>query len=341
MTPRKLERWRQRGLIPRTIPSRGGERGSASSYPEGTAAQVAELAGMLASDNDLDRALLRLFMRRYPVRLEPLRQLYLALFAAMGSLDAPEKPLRGRAARSGIARTVHFRLRRLASPRLPANELLRSVFAEVLEAYQSGGLGLEDDWEGSLTNEVKAATGIDRAEADVIHEGETLLPEVAAEELERSFGAASQRSVENTLRRATMPALERARDQWRHVLRLLADFGDVASSAAGRRRDIAGLEAVRKLADDELLTAVFVPFWLAALAMMKKAGVEIDPLWDPESAEGREHREWFDLLARLARSARMPVTNDTVAEALAAAPEELKAEFAAWLDRSAERTVIA
>jgi hypothetical protein len=344
VTPRKLERWRQRGLVPETAKMRGDVRGSASSYPPGSVDQVAELARMLKNeDDDLDHALLRLFMRCYPVQLDALKTLYFDLFAALSRLESLRPPEGSRASRNGLARTVRFRLRKLASPRLPADELLRSVFAEVLEAYRSGEMILEDDDEHgdeSLTREFKVASGLARAETDPIHEGASLLPKVSQAELERSLGVISQRSLEAALRRATLPALERARDQWRHVLTLLADFGEVASSAAGRRRDVGGLEAVRKLAGDEVLTALFVPFWLAVRAMMKRAGIEIDPLWDPTTPEGREYSEFFGLVARLARSTKSPVTNDALEEVLAAAPEELRAEFAAWVARASERTVI-
>lgn len=343
VTPRKLERWRQRGLIPETNPQWGDVRGSTSSYPPGTVEQVAVVARMLRDeDDDLDHALLRLLMRHRPVKLESLKELYVDLFAALARLDDLKPPPGSRASRNGLARTVRFRLRKLASPRLPADELLRSVFAGVLEAYRTGaGMLLDDeDSDESLTREFKVASGIDHAETDPIHEGASLLPKVSQDELERSLSVISQRCVESTLRRATLPALQRAADQWRHVVTLLADFGEVASSAAGRRRDVAGLEAVRKVAGDELLTAVFVPFWLAARAMMKQAGIEIDELWDPESPQGREYGEWFHLLARLVRSTTKPVTNDNAAEVLADAPDELRAEFAAWFDRSSERMAI-
>src|SRR5665647_1069400 len=87
VTARKLERWRQAGLIPATTQTRGGVRGSASSYPPGTADQVAELARLLREDHDLDHALLRLFMRRYHVRLVSLKTLYFDLFAALSRLE--------------------------------------------------------------------------------------------------------------------------------------------------------------------------------------------------------------------------------------------------------------
>ena len=306
----------------------------------GTAEQVAELACLLKEDDDLDHALLRLFMRRYPVKLESLKALYFDLSAALSRLEAAEPSPGSRAARNGLARTVRFRLRKLASPRVPADELLRSVFAQALEGFRAGGVSLEWDWDGSQTAELKHATGIALAESDHLHEGQTLLPEIATEELEQSLAVASRRSLEAALRKATLPALERARDQWRHVLNLLADFGEVASSSAGRRRDVAGLEAVRKLAGDEILTALCVPFWLAARAMLRRTGIEVDPLWEPTTPEGREHAELFHLLAQLVRSTSRPVNADALAETLAAAPEELRAEFESWLARAPQRTVL-
>lgn len=340
VTARKLERWRQAGLIPATTQTRGGVRGSASSYPPETAAQVAELSRILKSEDSLDHAMLRLFMRRYPVRLKSLKTLYLDLFAALSRLDSLQAPDGSRASRSGLARTVRFRLRKLASPRETADVLMHGVFAQVLEVFRSGDLSLEWDYNGSQTAELKHATGIALAETDAIHQGRTLLPEVATGELERSLSLVSHRGLEAALRRATLPALERARDQWRHVLALLADLGELTSSPAGHRRDVAGLEAVRKLARDEVLTALFVPFWLGAREMMKRAGIEIAPLWDPATPEGSEHAEFFSLLARLARSTSLPVSSETLAEALQTAPAELRAEFDSWLERAPERTVL-
>jgi hypothetical protein len=341
VTPRKLERWRQHGVIPDTIPQRGGERGSMSRYPSGSADQVAELARILADDNDLDRALLRLFIRRYPVRLESLKQLYFDLFAALARLEASRaSPSDSRALRNGLARTVRFRLRKLATSNVTADELVRSVFAQVLEAFRGHGFGLDWDYDGDLTAELKRASGIDSAESDVIYEGQTLLPAVTTEELDQALKVASRRNLESVLRRASYPALEQARDQWRHVLTMLADLGTVASSAADRRRDIAGLDAACKLAGDELLIAVFVPVWLAAQTMMKRAGISPDSLWDPNSPKGCEYAELYHLLARLARTTKLPVDNERLPAAIAAAPEELRTEFVAWVERAPERSFL-
>ena len=344
VTPRQLERWHQAGLIPKPDVFRGGVRGSASCYPQGTAKQVVELIGILDEGRLLDHALLRLFMRGYAVDATKLKALYVAFFGQFTSdgdaLDQAERlvgKFEARLSRDGLARTIRFRLRRRVTRSLPADALVKGVITQMLVAFFSGEL--DDDHEGTAVAEIRAATGTERMETDPIGNLGPLLPHLSDEEVADMTTAVSLGAVVRGVAEASWDDLTEARDRWAHTARLLSDIADISRNSA-RKRDYAGLAIVRKVANDEILLALFVPFWIALDEVLRQRGVELDPLWDPATAEGYEHAELFDLVARVAQATSLPVLGDAFPAALAAAPEGIRAEFVAWRERSPERTVI-
>src|SRR6266571_4730622 len=78
VSPRQLERWRQRGAIPEhPRPGLGKGKGSESEdYPEGTAEQVVELVDLLDRHRSLPKAILILFCRGWPIGERGLKDAY-------------------------------------------------------------------------------------------------------------------------------------------------------------------------------------------------------------------------------------------------------------------------
>ena len=202
-TSRQLERWRQKGLIPDTTVERLGSGGTISHYPEGTAAQVVELVGILKDDRKLDHALLRLFLRRYRVDENALKSLYLGFYGMFASTDGAGDPefsadddeetdalaIAERAvenapaslARTGLWRTIRARLVTRATRTLHVDVLVKSVVTRLLTTFLSGEL--IDDYEGNAIAEIKAATGAQRMETDEILGHGTLLPRLTDDEV--------------------------------------------------------------------------------------------------------------------------------------------------------------
>jgi hypothetical protein len=344
VTARQLERWYQAGLIPKPEARWGEVRGSISRYPAGTAEQVTELVAILKKGRRLDHAMLRLFMRRYPVHEKALKAIYLAFYGRFTSdadaLDQAEQlvgKLEPRMSRDGFARTIGFRLRKRVTASLPIDSLVKGVIAQTLAAFLSGTL--DDDYEGTAVAEIRAACGVDSMETDPIGNHGPLLPRLSDEEVKDMVTAVSLDAVVRAARGASWADLAEAREQWVHTVRLLSDLAEV-SRRTGRKRDYAGLALFRKVARDEILLGLFVPAWIALAEALRVRGVALDPLWDPATPQGREYAELFHLLAKLARSTSMPVSNETLPKAMAAAPEELRGQFAAWVERRHERTIL-
>lgn len=75
VSPREVERWRQKGLVPQPQRTFGGG-GSESVYPEWAARQVAEIAGLLQAGWRLDEVAVPLFLRGYEVGEETVRSAF-------------------------------------------------------------------------------------------------------------------------------------------------------------------------------------------------------------------------------------------------------------------------
>ena len=147
-------------------------------------------------------------------------------------------------------------------------------------------------------------------------------------------------AVVQAVRQATFDDLAKARDQWVHIIRLLADLSEVARSVHNRR-DIAGLAMMRKAARDELQLALFTPCWIVLRDYLDNVpDFELDPLWDLSTPVGREYGEWYALMGRLARCSPRPLRLDALPEAIEKAPEDVRQAFHGWVSRRDERVVL-
>lgn len=142
VTVRQLQDWRQDGLIPSpTVRHLGRGRGTASSYPEGTVAQVVAAARALDADRNRDRAVLRIFAAGHSVPEPRLRAAYevtltkieddarrmLSVLSAEAAEDAEATELVRSASRRSTVRQWRRRLGRGGQ----ANAILRSVLTNL------------------------------------------------------------------------------------------------------------------------------------------------------------------------------------------------------------------
>lgn len=360
VTARKLERWRQAGLMPETLVLSPGSVETA--YPEGTAAQVAELVGILKQDRRLDRALLRLFMRDRWVSEDRLKARYLRFYGkivALAGLVSPESVAedgeKGDAldvvedlvaregspflARDGLVRTMRSRLRKFATDSLPVEVLVRGAVTQFLTGFFGGRLWVDHD----AVEELKAALGIARAETDDFLGRGPLLPRLSDEQVTEMCTAFPLTDVLATVRGSSLADLRMARDVWVHRVRLLANLETYAACMQGRR-DVGGLGMLPKIAHDELMLALFVPCAMVVQKALDGWHVELDPVWEPDTTEGREFGEAYALMGRfvgsLDRAGKNLLRRGEVGDACAHASEEVRRALYEWGARRDDRKLL-
>ncbi len=249
-TPRQLERWRQAGAIPATVRRFPG-RGSESSYPEGTDWQTLELVALLDRYRSLDKAILVLFGRGWPIAEEGLKRAYEWLFdearndilrfahqADPAIRGEPEEPddndiadaagsaFAKRMQRSRLGRAMARNVRRMPERAESIDAIMASVFSNLSllalrgQAFSPEGL-----------REMGAAVGVDAAKMDwesfVDGAHRLMLPAVRAvvngatlRELEMARGVASA-IVEGHRAQATGARLESGADPMQAGLNFL------------------------------------------------------------------------------------------------------------------------
>jgi hypothetical protein len=240
--------------------------------------------------------------------------------------------------RTGLWRTVRARLVTRATRALHVDALVKSVITRLLTAFLSGEL--VDDYEGNAIAEIKAATGALRMETDKILGRGTLLPHLTDDEVKEMCTAVNLSAVVRAVKQASLADLAAARDQWVHIVCLLANLSEVARSVHNRR-DIGGMAMIRRTARDELQLALFAPCWIVLREYLDAVpDFELDPLWDQSTPVGREYAEWYSLMARLARCSPRPLRPDALPEAIRKAPEDVRQAFNDWVSREDERIVL-
>ena len=142
-------------------------------------------------------------------------------------------------------RTIRARLVTRATKTLHVDALVKSVVTRLLTAFLSGEL--IDDYEGNAIAEIRAATGALRMENDKILGQGTLLPHLTDDEVKEMCTAVSLGAVVQAVKRSSLDDLAAARDQWVHIIALLANLSEVAHSVHNRR-DIAGMAMIRRAA---------------------------------------------------------------------------------------------
>lgn len=361
VTPRQLERWRQKGLIPEAELERLGAPGTISSYPDWVVEQVVELVGILKKDRRLDHALLRLFMRDRWVDEEHLKARYLSFYGKIvtaagldsadsvaedgevgDALDAAETVVERAGptwlSRDGLARTLRFRLRKLATE-TTVDVLVKGVVTQFLTGFFGGRLWIDED----AVVELRAAAGVTGAETDDVLGHGPLLPHLSDEDVTEMCSAYRLTEVLAAVRESSLADLRVARDEWVHKVRLLANFETYAACMHGRR-DLAGLGLLQKVARDEIMLALFVPCGIVLHNKLEGWNVELDEVWDPTTAKGREYGQLYALAAQLIRSSdrtgKTLFRNGDRAGAIARAPEEVRKAFYEWGERRNERTVL-
>jgi hypothetical protein len=147
MTWTRLKRWRKAGLLPHPAQFRvPGQRGSTSSYPEGTFKQALAVDKVLKRHRNIDKAAILLFLADYEIDVTALRRAILNALdwlddeigsAAAGSSDPNEVAHRvGQAIVAERPRTKEARALRRSQLKAAGDEQrLASVYAALIRPY--------------------------------------------------------------------------------------------------------------------------------------------------------------------------------------------------------------
>jgi hypothetical protein len=313
--PRQLERWRQAGMLCRpTVTHLGRGRGTSSAYPYCAAERCIEITGLMAEHRNLRDVLLVLFLRGREVDLEVVRAAYVAqthdledgireaaalrpsghpLEDAFDVAEPAALAMAGRASRTPLASPVRRHLRSVA-PSVPVDALFTGFLAESFTGFLTGEFVDSSD---ALTDELKAGTGLTAMEHGMVDRVGPLVPPIEKAEFGATFAAVTSATLEAALADASHDELTQARDELQHLFSMLANMSAAASAVEGER-DALGLEIVEKTVESELLMAQIVPAWLVQRRRIRESGVNLAPVFSPETNEGSEQA------ARMADAAR-------------------------------------
>lgn len=284
VTARKLERWRQRGLIPRAKRrGLGRHAGSVSVLPDGACDQVEAAAKAVARYRSIDQALLVMFVEGWRVDEQALKAAYVRQLEEVTIWMRLQKPEDGDALsgpEAGAAavvkrmrRTKQGRAwrRRLTGGEESTDSVLLSAITALLHVFQTGNPSSTEALEEALR-----AGGVDRLWRDQLEDVGAIVPNrnSAVEEIVELLAGADVDGWVTAIKEATWDDLQSGLEAIRSMVDLFKTLSEMNETMLGNR-DAFGFGIFDGFSlDDPRMLASYVPVMMILRRRMGDTWVE-------------------------------------------------------------------